>query len=69
MRRPLRWLTGWITHPSPRIDVALVAAVVGVLLFLIVVAFELIDVGRGDVLLTHLRFRCSYCGSIKPTSW
>jgi hypothetical protein len=36
----MRWLTGWITHPSPWIDVAIWAAVGATLLPLLSVMFH-----------------------------
>jgi hypothetical protein len=35
----LHWLTGWIDHPSPWIDIAIFAAIVGVVIFGILVVF------------------------------
>jgi hypothetical protein len=36
--RGLRWLTGWITHPSPAIDAALVTAALGCVLLCLIAA-------------------------------
>jgi hypothetical protein len=33
----MRWLTGWITHPSYWVDVAIVAALVAAVIFVVVV--------------------------------
>ena len=35
----MRWLTGWITDPSPWIDIALFVAVVGAVVFMIWAVF------------------------------
>ena len=35
----MRWLTGWITDPSPWIDVVIGAAVVGAVVFMIWAVF------------------------------
>jgi hypothetical protein len=35
----MRWLTGRITHPSPWVDVAIVAAVSGAVVFMIWAVF------------------------------
>ena len=35
----MRWLTGWITDPSPWIDIALAAATVGAVVFMIWAVF------------------------------
>jgi hypothetical protein len=37
----MRWLTGWITHPSPWIDVVIVAALVVAMIFVVVVMLRL----------------------------
>jgi hypothetical protein len=34
-----RWLTGWITDPSPWIDIALFVAVVGAVVFMLWAVF------------------------------
>jgi hypothetical protein len=33
----MRWLTGWITHPSLWVDTAIVAALVAAVIFVVVV--------------------------------
>jgi hypothetical protein len=35
----MRWLTGWITDPSPWIDIALFVAVVGAVVFMLWAVF------------------------------
>jgi hypothetical protein len=36
----MRWLTGWITHPSRWIDVAIVAALGATVIFVVVVMLD-----------------------------